>query len=78
MRSFALRPGNSLTVPRTASSLDSSDSISLFTTNQATGPLTLTPVGFVPTEHASLRWTYNISANKCFRPERRQLFYDRV
>jgi DNA invertase Pin-like site-specific DNA recombinase len=29
-------------------SLDSSDSISLLTTNQATGVLTLTPVGFVP------------------------------
>jgi hypothetical protein len=29
-------------------SLDSSDSISLLTTNQATGFLTFTPVGFVP------------------------------
>jgi hypothetical protein len=48
MRSFALRPGDSLTAPRAALSLDSSDSISLFTTNQATGLLTLTPVGFVP------------------------------
>jgi hypothetical protein len=34
--------------PRAALSLDSGESISLLTTNQATGLLTLTPVRFVP------------------------------
>jgi hypothetical protein len=48
MRSFALRPGDSLTAPGAALSSDSSDSVSLLTTDQATGFLTLTPVGFVP------------------------------
>jgi hypothetical protein len=26
---------------------------------QTTGLLTITPVGFLPTEHASLSWTHN-------------------
>ncbi len=60
MGSLALRPGDSLTIPKMALSIgfmDSSfpppDAI------QATGPLTLTPVGLTPTEHASLRWTHS-------------------
>src|SRR5258708_1640802 len=37
VRSLALRPEDSLTVPRTALSMDSPDSVSLFPTIQATG-----------------------------------------
>jgi hypothetical protein len=47
VRSFPLRPGDSLTALSAALSLNSRNSISLLSINQATGLLTLTPVGFL-------------------------------
>ncbi len=58
MGSLALRPGNSLTVPKTALSVSFTRFVSSTDVTQATGLLTLAPVGLTPTEHASLRWTH--------------------
>ena len=58
MGSLTLRPGNSLTIPRMALSIGSIHFVSSMNAIQATGLLTLAPVGMIsPTEHASLRWT---------------------
>jgi len=58
MGSLTLRPGDSLTIPRMASSIGFIHFVSSMNAIQATGLLTLTPVGLMsPTEHASLRWT---------------------
>jgi hypothetical protein len=59
MGSLALRPGNSLTVPRTALSISFTSFVSSTGVTQATGLLTLAPAGLTPTEHASLRWTHS-------------------
>ncbi len=61
MGSLALRPGNSLTVPRTALSISFTSFVSSTCVIQATGLLTLAPVGLTPTEHASLCWTHCLS-----------------
>ena len=58
MGSLALRPGNSLTVPKTALSVSFTSFVSSTDVTQATGLLTLAPMGLTPTEHASLRWTH--------------------
>ena len=58
MGSLALRPGNSLTAPKTALSVSFTRFVSSTDATQATGLLTLAPVGLTPTEHASLRWTH--------------------
>ena len=58
MGSLALRPGNSLTVPKTALSASFTRFVSSTDLTQATGLLTLAPVGLTPTEHASLCWTH--------------------
>ncbi len=58
MSSLALRPGDSLTAPWTALSIDFISFVSSANAIQATGLLTLTVVGLTPTEHASLTWTY--------------------
>ncbi len=58
MGSLALRPGNSLTVPKTALSVSFTRFVSSTGVTQATGLLTLAPVGLTPTEHASLCWTH--------------------
>ena len=58
MSSLALRPGDLLTVPRTALSIDFISFVSFTNAIQATGLLTLTLMGLTPTEHASLTWTY--------------------
>ena len=58
MGSLSLRPGDSLTIPRMALSVGFTRFVSSTSATQATGLLTLTPVGLPPTEHASLRWTH--------------------
>jgi hypothetical protein len=73
MGSLALRPGNSLTVPKTALSVSFTRFVSSTGVTQATGLLTLAPVGLTPTEHASLRWTHcfpktsSAAPGLCFR-----------
>ncbi len=56
--SLALRPGDSLTIPRMALSIGSISFVSSTDAIQATGLLALAPVGLTPTEHASLGWTH--------------------
>jgi len=56
--SLALRPGDSLTIPRMALSVGVIRFVSSTNATQATRLLTLTLVGLTPTEHASLRWTH--------------------
>jgi hypothetical protein len=58
MGSLALRPADSLTIPTMALSIGFTDFVSSTDAIQARGPLTSTPVGLAPTEHASLRWTH--------------------
>ena len=55
--SLALRPGDSLTIPGMAWSVGFLRFVSSAEATQATGVLTIPPVGLTPTEHASLRWT---------------------
>ena len=57
MGSFALRPSDLLTILKMASSIGYRSSVSFPPAIQATGLLTITPMGLSPTEHASLRWT---------------------
>jgi hypothetical protein len=57
--SLALRPGDSLTIPRMAWSVGFIRFVSSADATQATGVLTVPPVGLAPTEHASLRWTHS-------------------
>jgi hypothetical protein len=62
--SLALRPGDSLTILTTmALSVGFTRFVSSTGATQATGPLTLAPMGLTPTEHASLRWTHSGSKN---------------
>jgi hypothetical protein len=56
--SLSLRPGDSLTIPKMALSIGFKKLVSLLPAIQATGPLTLTPVGLFPTEHVRLVWTH--------------------
>jgi len=58
MGSLALRPGDSLTIPRMALSVGFLRFVYSAEATRATGVLTLPPVGLTPTEHASLRWTH--------------------
>jgi hypothetical protein len=51
--SLTLRPGDSLTIPRMALSVGFIRFVSSTNATQATGFLTITPVGLPPTEHAS-------------------------
>ncbi len=60
MGSLALRPGDSLTVPKTALSVSFTRFVSSTDVTQATGLLTLAPVGLTPTEHVSLSWTHSL------------------
>ncbi len=60
MGSLSLRPGDSLTIPKMALSIGFKKSVSLLPAIQATGLLTLTPVGLTPTEHVRLRWTHSV------------------
>ena len=56
--SLALRPGDSLTIPRMALSIGFTGFVSSTDAIQATGLLTPAPAGLTPTEHASLPWTH--------------------
>ena len=68
MGSLALRPGDSLTVLKTALSASFTRFVSSTDVTQATGLLTLAPVGLTPTEHASLRWTRSLSKTSSAAP----------
>jgi hypothetical protein len=61
--SLSLRPGDSLTIPRMALSVGFIRFVSSTNATQATGHLTITPVGLSPTEHASLRWSHWFAKN---------------
>jgi hypothetical protein len=58
--SLSLRPGDSLTIPKMALSIGFIRFVSSTDATQATGLLTLAPVGLTPTEHASLSWTHSL------------------
>ena len=58
MGSLALRPGDSLAIPRMALSVGFIHVVSSADATDATELLTPTLVGLTPTEHASLRWTH--------------------
>jgi hypothetical protein len=57
MGSLALRPGDSLTIPRMAWSGGFLRFVSSAEAPPATGGLTVPPVGLIPTEHVCLSWT---------------------
>ena len=59
LRSLAVRPGDSLAIPKMAVSMGFRGWVSRPPTIQATGRLALPPVGLPPTERASLGWTHN-------------------
>src|SRR5215472_16279833 len=59
--SLALRPGDSLTIPRMALSISFARFVSSTDSIQATGLLTVALVGLTPTEHASLCWTHSFA-----------------
>src|SRR5262245_14637427 len=61
--SLPLRPGDSLAIPRMASSVGFIRFVSSPDATQATKVLTLPPVGLTPTEHASLSWTHSCANN---------------
>ena len=63
MGSLSLWPGDSLTAPRAALSVGFIHLVSSMNATQATGLLTIAPVGLPPTEHASLRWTHSFAKN---------------
>jgi len=58
--SLALRPGDSLTIPKMALSIGFMYFVSSTHAIQATGFLTSTPTGLSPAEHASLCWTHSV------------------
>ena len=61
--SLALRPGDSLTIPKMALSVGFIRFVSSTDATPATGLRASTPVGLSPTEHASLRWTHCSAKN---------------
>ena len=63
MGSLSLRPGDSLTIPWMALSVGFIRFVSSTDATRATGLLTLTLVGLIPTEHVSLRWTHSLPKN---------------
>src|SRR6478736_3538190 len=58
VRSLSLRPGDSLTIPRMASSMGFRTFGFPPACHPSYGALAVTPVGLTPTEHASLRWAH--------------------
>ena len=62
--SLALRPGDSLTIPRMALSVGFIRFVSSPDATQATGVPTLALVGLTPTEHASLSWTHSFAKTR--------------
>ena len=65
MGSLALRPGGSLTIHEMALSIGFIHFVSSMNAIQATGLLTVTPVGLPPTEHASLSLVALWPKNSC-------------
>ena len=63
--SLALRPGDSLTIPKMALSGGFLRFVSSPEAPQATGVLTGPPVGLSPTEQASLTWTHWCARTPC-------------
>jgi hypothetical protein len=63
MGSLTLRPGDSLTIQKMALSIGFRNLSFLPSRYPSYGALTFTPVGFTPTDHASLRWTHISSIN---------------
>ena len=76
MGSLALWPGDLLTIPKMALSIGFIRFVSSTDAIQATGLLTLTPVGLSPTEHASLKLDALLPeySNLWFRGSPRVLF----
>jgi hypothetical protein len=68
MGSLALRPDDSLTIPTMVLSIGFRNSVSFLSAIQATGLLTFTPVGLLPTEHASFSWTHPYAQKGLFSP----------
>src|SRR3954454_21799095 len=67
VRSLALRPGDSLTIPRMASSMGFRTFGFPPACHSSYGALATTPVGLTPTEHASLRWAHCRRCESCRR-----------
>src|SRR5664279_1525970 len=63
VRSFSLRPNDSLTIPRMALSIDFRGSVSFPPGYPSYRTLTFVLVGLPPTEYTSLRWTYADSSS---------------
>src|SRR5882762_4134371 len=62
--SLALRPGDSLTIPTMALSVGFIRFVSSTDATRATGLLTLTLVGLIPTEHVCLVWTHSCAKTR--------------
>ena len=60
LRSLALRPGSSLTIPRTALSMGFNRFGFPCGCHPSYGSLVPFPAGLAPAEHACLTWTYNV------------------
>ena len=63
LRSLALRPGSSLTIPRTALSMGFNRFGFPYGCHPSYGNLVPFPAGLAPAEHACLIWTHNVSAD---------------
>ena len=63
LRSLALRPGSSLTIPRTALSMGFNRFGFPYGCHPSYGNLVPFPAGLAPAEHACLTWTHNVSAD---------------
>ena len=63
LRSLALRPGSSLTIPRTALSMGFNRFRFPYGCHPSYGNLVPFPAGLAPAEHACLIWTHNVSVD---------------
>ena len=64
MSSLALRPGDSLAIPKMAWSVGFIRFVSSTDATLATGLLTFTLVGLFPTEHVCLVWTHSFAKTR--------------
>ena len=64
---LSLRPGDSLTIPWMALSVGFIRFVSSTDATRATGLLTLTLVGLIPTEHVCLVWTHSLPESQSGR-----------
>ena len=73
MRSLALRPGDSLTIPKMALSMGFRDSVSPpLPAIHATGLLALTLAGLTPAEDTRLNWTHQTRSHGAGEAGRRR------